>query len=326
MTQNKPESAADLRMIIDIAYLARTERRWFWGTFAAVLLIGLLYLNLAPKQFEASLFVAPADIGGSQSSRLGAAAGVASSLGISLGGADSTVSAYDQFINTLSSPDVAGQVMKERGLAQAIFSRDWDVATKSWRQNPSVLNAMVDVGRTLLGRPGWTAPTPERLADYISKNLSASKVGLSNIYRLQYRHSNPKFARYFLDAVYRAANELIRQQYLTRINAHMAFLSDRMSRESVAEVRMSLALAIEEDAKQLASASSGLPFAARAISVASVEERPVSPSVLPTLLMTIFLGLIAGFAVSYFARYRRNKFGAVQRSSCQEIAPARLSH
>ena len=306
MTQSKSESAADLRMILDIAYLARTERRWFWGTFAAVLVIGILYLNFAPKQFEASLSVAPADIGGSQASRLGAAAGVASSLGLSLGGGDSTVSPYEQFINTLSSPDVASELMKERGLPQTIYSRDWDVATKSWRENPSVSNATVDLARILLGRPRWTAPTPERLADYISKNVSASKVGLSNIYRLHYRHSNPKFARYFLDAVYRAANELIRQQYLTRINAHMAFLSDRMSREIVSEVRMSLALAIEDDAKQLASASSGLPFAARAISAASVEERPVSPSVLPTLLTTIFLGLMAAFAVSYVARYRRN--------------------
>jgi uncharacterized protein involved in exopolysaccharide biosynthesis len=294
--------ATDARMLIGFFTLMGAQKLWFWGTFLVAILFGVAYLHLAPPQYRASLYVAPADVGTNDAGRLNGGS-VLGQLGLQIGGT-TQVTPYEQFINTLDSQDLASKLASRQGLLQVIFRSDWDSTARSWRPPTTLVSRILEVVHDTLGEPSWTPPTAKRLSEYMAKNVQTSKVGITNIYSIEYNNSDPAFARDFLDTIYREANEIIRNQYLTRINSYVKFLQQRLNETTIAEVRTSLSQVIVEDEKLQAAASSGLPFAARALSDISVSERPVSPSLTTVLPVTLFFATFAGLTAAFSAQQR----------------------
>jgi uncharacterized protein involved in exopolysaccharide biosynthesis len=121
------------------------------------------------------------------------------------------------------------------------------------------------------------------------------------------------FAIQFLTELHRAADNELRQRAIQRTTDYIAYLSNMLSKITVAEHRVALAQALSEQEKSAMIARSGSAFAADLLERPWANSDPSSPRPIQTLLKGAFFGAFGGSILALLFWAMRNSFRARTR-------------
>ena len=324
MNENSPEyvPADERRNSVLAIVFAQVERLWlrikaypwtFGGTIALFLMMGVIYLHITPKMYQASISIA-STIQGADKSLLGSGgtsglAALAGGLGLSQ---EEYVSPFLQFTNSLGSVDFARRLQARDHALQHIYASKWDAEHQRWVLNTGLRGELRVAIAAVLNRNAWREPSEYDLADYVSANVLLNKIGATGIYSITYQDSDPAFARQFLRDIVAELDATIRAQDLQRIDRNLAYLNARVNQVENHDVKTMLAASIVQQEQQRMLTNSGLPYAARLLSTVNISDTPVSPSATSVIGLSLLFGLFCGW-LALVVREQFAKYLAVRR-------------
>jgi uncharacterized protein involved in exopolysaccharide biosynthesis len=262
------------------------------GCFAAAAL-GVAWV--LPRWYEAQTVLEPvttqtggSGLGGALGSTLSQLGGVASLVGVSLGGASG---GSQEAIATLQSEVLTEQYIRTHNLLPILYARLWDDTHKSWTtSDPDKL------------------PTPWKGNRYFStsiRNLEvSSKTGLVT---LTISWKDPKLAAEWANGMVAMANDYLRQKAISEADRDIAYLNDEASKTSVVEVRTAINALMENEIKKSMLARGNLEYGLKVIDPAVAPERPTYPKKVLWGLGGGMLGLMIGLLVVLSERIRTTR-------------------
>jgi uncharacterized protein involved in exopolysaccharide biosynthesis len=286
--------------------------------FAAIVALSIAYLNFAQKQYTASAVLAPSD------AELNILTGVSGMtdlaplslgrIGFGLGGEDPKFAAL---LQQLTSNMTAGALLNDDRIKAAIYDKIWDPRSRSFHPPTGVLSGLVQVLKAVLGMNPWHAPTTADMQRYLSTNIVAREIGVSELYSVSYAYKDPEFARYFLARVLAVSDDYLRQEKLTRARAYVRYLDQRLRTETDVDQKQAMLKLRLKQENFLMAASVNLPFSADINDPPVAPSRPTWPNPLIVAIMTLFFGggLAAAFGVVFrpYEAIRRHFFATRER-------------
>lgn len=275
----------------------------------AVFVLGaIFYLNVATYAYTAELRVTPAQPSQLGKGKTAGLSGLASVAGLSLGRDPGTMS-FDLYTESLKSRDVAEKLAGQRDLMKVVFAGEWDERTKSFREPPAGLVAMISrTLKSILGIPvyAWQPPSAARLQEYIESNVKTKEAIESPVVSITLEHPDPEFAVKFLNQLHHALDDNLRTKALVRSTEYIDYLSDQLRRVTIVEHRSAIAEMLSEQEKTKMMASSSLAFAADQFGPVTASLRPTSPRPSIVLALSIVLGTLAGILAALLRTQVRN--------------------
>lgn len=292
--QTLPHS--DEQMPIDLAILVKLLRENILvvvATTVLALVAAILYLNLATYRYTAELRITP--VQGDSSSMTSRLSGLASLANINLP-TDMGTSQFSLYTEGLFTAEVAQLLSQNRPLMGHIFPKNWDEASKDWREPRGGFTDFKRSVKKFLGMPElpWRRPDGFELARFIGENVFVDHDPQKAITSIQFSHEDPNVAQMFLDQLTRITDETLRRRILDRTEGNIRYLSAKLETTQQAEHRLALTQALSEQEKMRMMASSGLPFAAERFGNVTVSPTPTSPRPLMVLLAAPFFGALLG--------------------------------
>lgn len=270
-------------------------------------LAALAWLNVSPKLYTASISVISADSTEFDIQPLDAAA---SNVGSLLGGREGT-RPFDLFIYTLSSLPVAAEMYNDETIRQEVFRSVIDPATGEWREPTSPVYRLISAVRWLADMPPWQPPAEADMVRYISASVTVDTSSRSKIVTIQYRHSDPAFARAFLEKLLTTTHRAMAESSVERSRRVIESMHKKISQITMNPVREPMYAMLARQYWQEASSSTGLPLGAVQIGGTVVSTAPVYPRVMLTVVLAALLGASAGVAILLFRTQRRESVSAI---------------
>jgi hypothetical protein len=295
---------------LDVRRLLRLLRRdWMMIVlFAAIgVYLGVLYLRGAkysyPVQME--LTTVQATQSGTPSSTLSSLTGL---IGVG-GGMPSSPSELDfrLFGDSIYTRDIADIIAKNRDIMTAIFADQWDPVTQSWHEPPvtDFQQHILDI-RAFLGLAppaAWQPPDGLNLLNFIRQTVSVqTDPRKPYLVTLVMIYPDTRFSLKFLDLLWRTADNYLRQRALLRAREDIAYLSNQLTRVTVAEHRAALTAALSEEEKFAMTASSNAPFSAEMFERPWASTLPASPVPRQIFMISALLGGALGALVALGTR------------------------
>jgi uncharacterized protein involved in exopolysaccharide biosynthesis len=205
----------------------------------------------------------------------------------------------------MESREVAERVLADETLVQALFEREWDAQSNQWRRpQGSALRAVLSPVKALLtGDPKGTYAPPDasRIAQIVSKTISASIDKKTSLLSIGTETSNPLLARNLVERVVKETDELFRQRFIEKGVSAVEFYKEQLARAQSGEHREALAQLIVKEEQKLMLATRSRSYVAETLMGPDVSLRPTSPKSIRVLALSMILGIFAG-AVIVLAR------------------------
>ena len=273
-----------------------------WKLIFLCVLVAVLWaindLHSAPLIYQAQMQVTPAQSNGADAARLSAAGGLASLAGFALpnaqGGSD-----FQIYLDTLQSRTMADQLAKDPALMHTLYGGEWDEATQSWHEPPPPTGwaAKEKSIYDFLGYPPaiWREPDGESLYGFLNFYVKIVQDPRKS-YKAEIimTYPDPKFAVQFLTRIHQTADNMLRQKAILRTKDYIAYLSNTLSKVTIAEQRVAIAQALSEQEKSAMVAQSGNAYAADLFESPWANSYPVSPTPTKTLLSWAAVGAFVG--------------------------------
>lgn len=255
------------------------RRKWTTvGIMVAVALLGVVYGLTAPKQFKASVIVAP--VLGKQSSQgmgsLGsvstALGGLASLAGLSLPGKEEDSEA----IAVLQSELITQGYIHENGLLPILYASEWNAKLKTWRTSDPT-----------------RIPTLWKANRYFSKRIRRvtedSKTGL---YVLSVEWKDPVLAARWANGLVGMTNDYLRAQAIQDADRNIEYLKGQAEQTTEVGVKAALYSLLENEIDKEMIARGQQEYALKVIDPAFVPEEPSSHGPILWGLLGALLGAV----------------------------------
>jgi uncharacterized protein involved in exopolysaccharide biosynthesis len=280
-------------------------RRWLvLAMTVASFFLGILYLNFATYRYTASQTVTPTDADTAvMTSRLGALSDLAKIGGINLPSSNN-VFPFMIYTESLRSRNAANLLANDDIIMKRVFEREWNPSENKFEEPKSTLRTFTGAIQKFLGLPRtpWKEPDGARLQEYMQKNVTVVEDPKKPFVTIKFEHKDPEFAVYFVRRLHEEIDNQLRQNALKRSEDSIRYLSDQLSRVTLAEHREALAVTLSEQEKSRMSASRSGPFAADIFAPAAASRRPTSPNVILVLMIAVFGGFAVALATALVLR------------------------
>lgn len=140
----------------------------------------------------------------------------------------------------------------------------------------------------------WSA---EELGAYIEKRVMLEPVSTTAMKRMRYLHVNSDFAKYFLHAIHKTTDELIRERLNKSASARVQYLKETVRNTSNPEHRRALTTLLLEQERLRMLVSIEAPYAASIVEPPAISPKVAWPSGALTILAFISSGALVGFIV-----------------------------
>lgn len=250
-------------------------------------------LHSASYRYTAKLVLSPAQGGGS--SKINGLSGLASIAGINLPQSEGALSfsLYKQGVHSASLADILAENQR---LMHRIFASEWNKELGKWQQPTTRLAPVKSVIRNIIGIPAsqWSPPDGGRMEEFLRNEVQVSDDAKSPFLTITFQHTDPEFAKYFLDTLNVELDKMLRKQALERSNDNIAYLTNQLSQVAITEHRLAIAQTLIDQENQRMAANSMAPYAANPVGAASASLRPTSPNPPKMLLLSILGGVVTG--------------------------------
>ncbi|WP_448585444.1 hypothetical protein [Thermaurantiacus sp.] len=270
---------------------------WWFPVVSTILALAgaSVYLRVAKYYYAAEIKVTPPQ---AESSVLPGNLGtLAAAAGVSL--ARGQGSGFPLYLELLRSRAVAERLITNDGMMRSVFPDDWP-APDGRLPPPGPLHGLSAFVKSVLGVPQQprTAPDAAELEKYLRDTISVSENPRRGVTTIRFLHEDNIFAGQFLNAVHRAADDIVRERTVARSTASVAYIQEKLQGDLMAEHRIALAQILGEQERALMMARSGLPFSADILGGVAVSGRPVRPRPVLVLGFALAVGLLSGFGVA----------------------------
>jgi uncharacterized protein involved in exopolysaccharide biosynthesis len=269
------EEASDLRLM-----LAKITPHPWWLLTSVILFTALLTTAafvLTPI-YRASIVLIPAksdkdtDLGGSG---LGGIGGVASLVGINLGGGDSLT---EEALAVLKSREFTQKFIDDHNLMPVLYAKIWDPRAQRWTVDEK------------------HQPTPARAFRYFDKSIrlvtTEKKTGLITV---SVDWKDRTLAADWANDLVRRLNLEMRQREMARADSAVGYLEKEFESTTAVATRQAIGHLIEMQVKQRMLASVTQEFAFRVIDHATVPDR--DDRHFPNRILMVASGPIVGLIV-----------------------------
>lgn len=287
-----------------LLHIVWKQRQWVYMGVGLFLLLGVLYLHVAPDKYTVALQVVPVTNnsrapGGALSS-LGALAGVDMS---SLSGSNSGGFAY--YADGVRSRAASDLLARDQALLQAVFPEEWSDRS-GWHQPFSIIRPVKNVLFRVLGIPvkPWSPPSGERLNDFVRDHLEVLTDSKSPVTTLQIQSDHPATMIRLLNRLNSVTDDMLRARALTRANQYIAYIDQQLKQVTVTEYRTALLQNLYDQEKMRMMASAHISYAADVFSGPTVSSKPTAPRAPIVLILAIIVGVIAGALAGLYAEAR----------------------
>jgi hypothetical protein len=259
------------------------------------LLYGVYLAHRAGPQFVATMSVMPAPTDSDGGGSSGAGGMLASLAG---GGGAGQVPKFTQFLLSLGSVGVAQRLDRRYDMVCVLYRGLCDPETHQWRERTGLQASF----NALLARIG-RLPNPNRaltvvdLAAHNAGAIGVAKDKTSSLVTLSYHNRDPEFAADYLKKVVNTTNDYIRQQDRATQRSMVAYVMRRIAENTNVEQRTALDGLLMQQERKLMLTEVDVPYAATILDGPTVV--PVN-TVLHTIMLNGFMGLIIGVAIALF--------------------------
>lgn len=244
--------------LIDLRWLLIVWLKWSWlivlaGVPAAY--SGYKQVRAFVPEYTARMVVTPT--GGDSQGQASAARGVASQLGLNVGGPVANED-FNRFKVLLGSPQLAQSLQDRHGLMQIVFAGGWDEESKTWKRPTGEDFERQQKIRAHFNLPTWTPPSIYSLASYIAATVDIDSEEDSGFFELRVTHRDPKFAVWLLDTAYRSADALLRENKKAEITQQRRYITEQLAEQTSLDIRgtlLNLLASVERKDMALQSAS-----------------------------------------------------------------------
>jgi hypothetical protein len=277
------------------------ERRAFlMGCMVIGALFGVYQLRTAEYLHSTKLTVIPAQgsTGSGAGSQLGGGLGALAALA---GGASTQqVTPYTLYLKAISLRSVADTLAANPVIMRRLFRSQWNVQNQRWQQPESSFRSFTSFIRSALGLPPnvWQPPSGGDVQAYIASRVTVTTDPQSPVVVIEHFDTDPQFSVYFLRALNRAVDSVIRRQALERATANISYLSGQLERVTNTIHRQVLTETLSQQEQFRMMASSNVAYAADIFDGPVPSARPVVPRPLYLLLGSIIGGLLLGIPLA----------------------------
>ena len=162
--------------------------------------------------------------------------------------------------------------MKNRKKGDIQENQKWKRPTGSKFERQEAINKF-------LNQHTWIEPNIALLAKYLSGAVILKKPAFVPFYQIVVEHTDPDYALFLLKAVYKEADQILRDQDRKNVKVRQDYLEERFATAQLVEVRRMFLGMLGEEVRRGMLLESDLPYAGRIIEEASVSARPIPPNV-----------------------------------------------
>ncbi len=269
------DEGMDLKLVI-----ASLLACWWWVAVSVVFFTGVLYItaHLLTPVYRATILLIPTktdkdmDPGGGG---LGGIGGVASLVGINLGGSDSQT---EEALAVLKSREFTQKFIEDENLMPILYAKIWDANTGKWtvdeKHQPTLSKAFRRFDKSI------RMIVPEKKTSLINVNIDWTDRVLA--------------AKWANELVQRL-NAVMRQRELARADSSIGYLEKEFETTTAVATREAIARLIEAQVKQRMLASVTPEFAFRVVDKAPILDKDEVH--FPNKLLMYMSGALIGFAV-----------------------------
>lgn len=239
--------------------------------------ISVVTAMLMTPIYRAEVLLAPVDDGREgSSSALAQFGGLASMVGISLGGGGSA----GQPLAVLKSRAFLEVFFKEENLLPKLFAQQWDEQKAAWKSDDAA-----------------SVPTMwDAYAVFANGVMNISVDKSSGLITLSIEWKDPEMAAQWANHLSSRLNLHQRQGAIAEAEKSIAYLEDQLRKTSVVEMQQALYRLIEAETKKIMLANVREEYAFKVIDPAVVPEKKIKPK----RSLIVILGFVSGLIVSVF--------------------------
>lgn len=202
---------------------------------------------------------------------------------------DESLSDFTRAIQLLTSPEVAGILLKDTSLP----------IEEKLLQQRGVFAGVKSMLWKLAGQRVSEKHDAAALSSVLADRLSVGSLGRSPMRAVSFRDKDRDFTIALLNAVYKATDTHLREQAQARTASEIAFLRVALNHVTLSDQRKALSdlLMAQEQTQLLISVD--LPFAADQIQAANASANADWPPIGLVLFFALCIGLFSGFSIVY---------------------------
>lgn len=259
--------------------------RWLIACLAALFAVfGIAYALLATQWFRAEALLVPAaakstpGLGG----QLGGLGGLASLVGISVGGTDTA-----EPLAVLQSRDFIRAFIEDQNLMPVLFAKKWDATARRWKnQDPA---RMPDI------RDG--------VKFFNEEVLQVREDKKSGLVTVAVEWTDANLAASWVNLLVQRLNERMRQRALAESQANVSYLQNELAGSSVVSLQQSIGRVLESELQKAMLARGNQEFSYRFIDRAFAPKERSRPKRGQVVVMATLAGAMLG-AFLVFWRFK----------------------
>ncbi|MCG9625993.1 Wzz/FepE/Etk N-terminal domain-containing protein [Vibrio mediterranei] len=295
-TQQNNGDEIDLKEL----FLALWKGKWVIIATTLIFAVGsVIYAISQPNTYKADTLLAPAESSGQGglAKMAGQLGGLAALAGVNLGSGES------------NQTDLAVQVMKSRQFVEHFIQKHGllvpIMAAKEWDSNNNTLVLDGDAydestGKWLREPKGLRGaePTAQEAYDVFIKNMfNVSQDKESGLYTVSIEHFSPFLAKQWTTWLVEDINKVMRERVIAESTQNLDYLTEQLSKTSVAEMQSAFYQIVEEQTKSLMLAEVQEEFIFKVVDPAVVPELKAGPKRALVCVLGTLLGCMLGVAI-----------------------------
>lgn len=268
------------------------------AALAALVLAAVIYLRTTTYEYTATLRATAAPSSLNEPSGMDRLGGLASLAGIP--GSSTTATPFKLYLEGFYAREVADRLSRDRSLMRTVFAREWDGATRGWREPTSFTSGLKRGVYNILGipRPAWKPPSGARLQEYIAEEVVVTESVKTPLVTVTFNAVDSQFAVRFLQQLDQTTDNYLREQAARRTRGNIAYLSDKLRVVTLAEQRQALFSALSDQERELMLANSAEPYAAQPFGAVTSSLIPTKPRPALLLVGAVVAGLLIGVTLA----------------------------
>jgi hypothetical protein len=291
---------ANKESLFDLRLFFRELWRWKWLMLVLVILGAVKGISDArdfSPSYEAQMIVSPKEEGGF-AVPAGRGAGLlnaAQSFGL-IGAGGRQATPFDHFKQTLGSRALANALQAKHGLMQKIFAGSWDEASKTWIKPNVDENSIRWKIKRFFHYNFPRLPDIGNLANYIGGSVSVSNMENLPFFKISVVNSDPEFALYLLDVVYREADEFLGERDRRKQLKNKQYVEAQLEKVQLAEVRAALLSMLMQQEQRAMLINSEPPYTLKILESPWVTTQPKEPRLVRLIGVPIAVALLLSLA------------------------------
>jgi uncharacterized protein involved in exopolysaccharide biosynthesis len=258
------------------------RERWIvlFITLTTAVLAGLSAWSL-PIQYAASVVISPVQ-NNSGGGRLGAPAGqlggLASLIGISLGGDSNRA----ESLAVLQSEALTERYISDNNLLPVLYEKQWDPVQKQW-----------------LGKDPRKHPTLWKANKKFGKLRTVIDDKKTSLVTVTIEWTDPQIAARWANDLVKLTNDTLRAKAIHESEQHIAYLNEQAANTDVSQVRTAIYAVLESEIKNVMLAKGPGDYALKVIDPAVPPELKSGPKLHLWVMGGFFIGLLLSTAVLF---------------------------